>query len=339
MEDNNRSFDSTGIVLSSRIRLARNIKNVPFPHVLSKEAAAKVVQDVSQSVMVTQYASEKGIRLIKMKDMKQLERMAMVEKHLISRDLAKRHEKGAVLLSLDEDVSIMLNEEDHIRLQVIYPGFKIKEAYYYAQKLDDVIEEKIDYAFDPTLGYLTSCPTNIGTGLRASVMLHLPALTITRNINSILNTVSQVGMTIRGLYGEGSNIMGNVYQISNQVTLGLSEEDIVNNLIAVTNKIIDQEIHARRLMYEKQPLAMQDEIYRALGCLKYARLLTTSDALNLLSKVRMGVEMGIIRDIDISKINMLFTKVQPATLQLTAQKDMDAAARDAARAEFMRNNI
>jgi len=338
MEDN-KSFDNAGIVLSSRIRLARNINNIPFPHVLSKEAAAKVVQDVSQSVMETPCASEKGIRLIKMKDMKQLERMAMVEKHLISRDLAKNHEKAAVLLSHDEDISIMINEEDHIRLQVIYPGFKIKEAHYYAQKLDDAIEEKLDYAFDQTLGYLTSCPTNVGTGLRASVMLHLPALTITRNINSILSTVSQVGMTIRGIYGEGSNIMGNVYQISNQVTLGLSEEDIVNNLIAVTKKIIDQEIYARRLMYEKQPLAMQDEIYRALGCLRYARLLTTSDALNLLSKVRMGIEMGIIKDIDVNKINVLFTKVQPATLQLMAQKEMDAAARDAERAELMRNNI
>jgi protein arginine kinase len=339
MDDNNKSFDNTGIVLSSRVRLARNINNIPFPHVLSKEAAGKVVQDVSQSVMETSCASEKGIRLIQMKDMKPLERMAMVEKHLISRELAKNHEKSAVLLSHDEDISIMLNEEDHIRLQVIYPGFKIKEAYQYAQQLDDAIEEKLDYAFDPTLGYLTSCPTNVGTGLRASVMLHLPALTITRNINSILNTVSQVGMAIRGLYGEGSNIMGSIYQISNQVTLGLSEEDIVNNLIAVTKKIIDQEILARRLMYEKQPLAMQDEIYRALGCLKYARLLTTSDTLNLLSKVRMGVEMGIIKDIDINKINELLTKVQPATLQLTAQKDLDAAARDAERAEFMRNNI
>ncbi len=338
MEDN-KSFDNTGIVLSSRVRLARNINNTPFPHVLSKEAAAKVVQDVSEIVMGTSCANDKEIKLIQMKDMKPLERMAMVEKHLISRELAKNHDKSAVLLSIDEDISIMLNEEDHIRLQVIYPGFKISEAYHYAQRLDDAIEEKLDYAFDPSLGYLTSCPTNVGTGLRASVMLHLPALTITRNINSILNTVSQVGMTIRGLYGEGSNIMGSIYQISNQVTLGLSEEDIVNNLIAVTKKIIDQEILARRLMYEKQPVAMQDEIYRALGCLRYARILSTSEALNLLSKVRMGVEMGIIKDMDINTINELFTKVQPATLQLTDQKDLDAAARDVLRAEFIRNHI
>lgn len=287
------------IVLTSRIRLARNIDGVPFPQKLNQDEANKVIKDVADSVLNSNSAIAHEFRLIKLRELKPLERLSMVEKHLISMDIVNEYQRGAVLLNREENVSIMINEEDHIRLQVIYPGFKVKDAYDYANKLDDLIEEKVQYAYDAKLGYLTSCPTNVGTGIRASVMLHLPALTLTKNINNVFNTVVQVGMTMRGIYGEGSNAMGNIYQISNQVTLGLTEDEIINNLIAVTKKIIDQEIKTREMLFEKQAAEIEDDIYRSLGLLKYSRMLSTQECLNLMSKVRLGIEMGIIKDIDV----------------------------------------
>jgi protein arginine kinase len=294
---------------------------------------------VSSSITGSNSAVAGDFQIVKLKDMDQLDRISMFEKHIVSSDLINNYERAAVVINKENDVSIMINEEDHIRLQVIYPGFKIKEAYDYANKLDDLMEEKLTYAYDGKLGYLTSCPTNVGTGIRASVMLHLPALTITKNINNVVNTVTQVGMTIRGIYGEGSNVMGNMYQVSNQVTLGLSEEEIINNLTAVTKKIIDQEEKARALLYEKQQDELEDDIYRSLGILKYARAISTAEGFNLLSRVRMGIEMGIIKDIEINEINNLLVNIQPATLQLNTGKEVDLAQRDKARAKILREAL
>jgi protein arginine kinase len=327
------------IVLTSRIRLARNIDGVPFPQKLNQDEANKVIKDVADSVLNSNSAIAHEFRLIKLRELKPLERLSMVEKHLISMDIVNEYQRGAVLLNREENVSIMINEEDHIRLQVIYPGFKVKDAYDYANKLDDLIEEKVQYAYDAKLGYLTSCPTNVGTGIRASVMLHLPALTLTKNINNVFNTVVQVGMTMRGIYGEGSNAMGNIYQISNQVTLGLTEEEIINNLIAVTKKIIDQEIKTREMLFEKQAAEIEDDIYRSLGILKYSRMLSTQECLNLMSKVRLGIEMGIIKDIDVKKLNDLLVNVQPATLQLIEGRDLDTKERDIIRAKIVRETL
>lgn len=327
------------IVLTSRIRLARNIDGVPFPQKLNQDEANKVIKDVADSVLNSNSAIAHEFRLIKLRELKPLERLSMVEKHLISMDIVNEYQRGAVLLNREENVSIMINEEDHIRLQVIYPGFKVKDAYDYANKLDDLIEEKVQYAYDAKLGYLTSCPTNVGTGIRASVMLHLPALTLTKNINNVFNTVVQVGMTMRGIYGEGSNAMGNIYQISNQVTLGLTEDEIINNLIAVTKKIIDQEIKTREMLFEKQAAEIEDDIYRSLGLLKYSRMLSTQECLNLMSKVRLGIEMGIIKDIDVKKLNDLLVNVQPATLQLIEGRDLDTKERDIIRAKIFRETL
>nr|WP_242847773.1 protein arginine kinase [Fervidicella metallireducens] len=271
--------------------------------------------------------------------MDSLNRVSMVEKHLISMNLLKNYDNAAVILNKEENVSIMINEEDHIRLQVIYPGLKLKEAYEYASRLDDLIEERVNFAFDSKLGYLTSCPTNLGTGIRASVMMHLPGLTLTKSINDLISTVNQVGMTIRGIYGEGSNIMGNIYQISNQVSLGLSEEEIINNLVAVIKKIIDQEKRAREVILQTQPKELEDDMYRSLGILKYARLISASECLNLLSRVRMGVEMGIIKDVDIKKLNELLVNVQPASLQLIEGREIEARERDFIRAKILRESL
>lgn len=331
--------DKNNMILTSRVRLARNLANIPYPHMLNPEQTEEVINEVTSSITESNSAIAGEFKLIRLKDMDPLNRLSMFEKHIISSDLVNNYERGAVVLNKEKNVSVMINEEDHIRLQVIYPGFEIKEAYDYANKLDDLMEEKLSYAYDGKLGYLTSCPTNVGTGIRASVMMHLPALTITKNINNIVNTVTQVGMTIRGIYGEGSNVMGNMYQVSNQVTLGLSEEEIINNLTAVTKKIIDQEEKARELLYEKQRDELEDDIYRSLGILKYARVISTSEALNLLSRVRMGIEMGIIKDIEMNKINNLLVNIQPATLQLISGIDAGAGQRDKSRAKILRNEL
>jgi protein arginine kinase len=331
--------DKNNIILTSRVRLARNLAHMPYPHMLNQEQINEVIEEVSSSITGSNSAVAGGFQVVKLKDMDQLNRVSMFEKHIVSSDLVNNYERAAVVVNEESDVSIMINEEDHIRLQVIYPGFKIKEAYEYANRLDDLMEEKLTYAYDGKLGYLTSCPTNVGTGIRASVMLHLPALTITKNINNVVNTVTQVGMTIRGIYGEGSNVMGNMYQVSNQVTLGLSEEEIINNLTAVTKKIIDQEEKARALLYEKQQDELEDDIYRSLGILKYARAISTAEGFNLLSRVRMGIEMGIIKDIEINEINNLLVNIQPATLQLNTGKEVDLAQRDKARAKILREAL
>lgn len=327
------------IVLTSRVRLARNIDNIPFPHMMSKEQSNKVIQDISSSIIESNAFIANEFRVIRLENLNYLDRTSMVEKHLISKDLINNYEKAAVLLNRDENVSIMINEEDHIRLQVIYPGMNLKEAYDYATKIDDLIEERVTYSYDGKLGYLTSCPTNVGTGIRASVMVHLPALTITRNIDNIVKTVTQVGMTIRGLYGEGSNIMGNIYQISNQVTLGFTEEEIINNLTAVTTKIIDQEKRMRQFLMEKQLVDMEDSVYRALGILKYARKLETSESLNLISRIRMGLEMGIIKDINVKNLNELLVNVQPATLQMIEGRELSEKERDVTRARIVRETL
>lgn len=331
--------DKKNIILTSRVRLARNLANMPYPHMLNSEQINEVIGEVASSITGSNSAIADDFQVVRLKDMDGLNRVSLFEKHIVSSDLVNNYERAGLVINKEKDVSVMINEEDHIRLQVIYPGFKIKEAYEYANKLDDLMEEKLTYAYDGKLGYLTSCPTNVGTGIRASVMLHLPALTITKNINNVVNTVNQVGMTIRGIYGEGSNVMGNMYQVSNQVTLGLSEEEIINNLTAVTKKIIDQEEKARYLLYEKQKDELEDDIYRSLGILKYARTISTAEGLNLLSRVRMGIEMGIIKDIEISKINDLLVNIQPATLQLNTGNGSESGQRDRIRAKILREEL
>lgn len=330
-------MDSSNIVLTSRIRLARNLANTPYPHMLKEDQIEKVIDEVSASIIDSNSSISKEFEVIRLKNISELDRTSMFEEHLISQDLVKNAYRSGVIINNTKDVSVMINEEDHIRLQVIYPGLKIREAYEHANRLDDLMEERLTYAYDKKLGYLTSCPTNVGTGIRASVMLHLPALTITKNISNIVNTVTQVGMTIRGLYGEGSNVMGNIYQVSNQVTLGLSEEEIINNLDAVTKKIIDQEERTRKLLLERQHDEIEDDIYRAIGILKYARTISTSEALNLLSRVRMGIEMGIIKEMSIDKIDRLINNIQPATLELIIGKEVSQNIRDKERAGLVRD--
>jgi len=333
------NMNGSDIIITSRIRLARNIKDIPFPHKLDENKSNEIIDKVYGTLSGDNLEGLGSFNLIRLNKLNSTEKFSMVERHLISKELISNASKSAAILNENENVSIMVNEEDHIRLQVMMPGLQLKEALNYANELDDIIEGKIDYAFDNKLGYLTSCPTNVGTGLRASVMLHLPALSISKSVGGILNTLNQVGMTIRGIYGEGSNSECSIYQVSNQVTLGLSEGEIINSLIAVVSKIVDQEKAARHVLNEKQGKELEDDLYRSIGILKYARMLSSHEALNLLSNVRMGIDMGIIKDVKPEVVNELIVKVQPATLQLQSDKELSGAQRDELRAAIVREAL
>lgn len=330
--------ENSNVVISSRIRLARNLKDIPFPNKLSENDAKDIVKKVEDAFYSVPYMEEqyKTIYLWQSDD---ILNTAYLEKHLISKKLVSNKNEAAFILGNDETVSIMLNEEDHIRLQSITGGLNLKEAYDYTNKLDDLLEEKLDYAFDEKFGYLTSCPTNLGTGLRASVMIHLPALTMNKEIAGLLNGLTQVGMTIRGLFGEGSQGEGNIYQISNQVTLGLSEEEILTNLTGVINQIINQEKLTRDRILRKNKYELEDKIFRSAGILKSAIMITSKEALNLLSNVRLGAEMGIIKDVDKAILNKLLVDIQPATIQKSSKEMLTDKQRDLKRAEIVKESL
>ncbi|WP_139905897.1 protein arginine kinase [Clostridium thermarum] len=326
------------LVISNRIRIARNIKSKPFPHKLSIEEARKVVKEVEQSFFTTSYINN-NYKSVRLWEQSPLEANRFVERHLISNELVNNREGSAFIFGENETVSLMVNEEDHIRLQCMGGGFNLRESFDMANKLDDLIEENLQYAFDDKMGYITACPTNLGTGMRASIMIHLPALTMNNEMNGILKVLTQVGMTIRGLYGEGSKAQGNIYQISNQITLGLSEEDIISNLEAVVNQIIAQERATRERLYAYYKYELEDKIFRSIGILKNAVMLNLNESLDLLSNVRMGVEMDIIKDIDKSMLNDLLIRIHPASLQKEYNANFNEKESNINRARMIRDAL
>lgn len=325
------------IILSSRIRLARNLVNVPFPSILDREKGREVVGLVKDAI-------EKGDKAARFKgysigDMPSVDRQVLVEKHLISPGLAKNGTNGAVIISDNEEISIMINEEDHIRIQTILPGLQIKRAWEEAGSIDDILEKSLDYAYDESWGYLTSCPTNVGTGMRASVMVHLPALNITGSINKILQAVTQIGLTIRGLYGEGTEMVGNIFQVSNQITLGRAEEEIVDNLTAVTMQLIEKEKEARNILLNNNRIQLEDKIWRSLGIMRNARVMQSQECIKLLSDIRLGVDLGIIDSIPISLLNEIMVGTQVASIQKSAERELSPIERDILRAEIVREKL
>ena len=306
---------SDNIVLSSRIRLARNLKGIPFPNMLKEEKGTHVVAKIEEAFYNN--ITEKKYLTYYLWHNNDLMNTAFLEKHLISNNLIKNRGMAAFIMDDLETMSIMINEEDHIRLQSITSGLNLEEAYNYIDKIDDFLEENLDYAFSEELGYITSCPSNLGTGMRASVMIHLPTLTMTNEISGVVKALNQVGMTIRGLYGEGSKPFGNLYQVSNQITLGLKEDEIISKLTAVINGIITREMVCREKLLKNKQNELKDKVYRSIGILKSAILLKEDECLNMLSDVRMGVEMGIINDISIVKLNKLAIDTQWAIMQST----------------------
>jgi protein arginine kinase len=325
-------------VISSRIRLARNISNKLMPTKLNKEQAQEIIDLVYDSLKNSNASISHEFELIQMDQTSPLEKQVLVEKHLISPDLSKGT-MGAVLIQMGEQVSIMINEEDHLRMQCIMPGFQLNKVWDMANKIDDLLEEIIPFSFHEKWGYLTACPTNIGTGMRASVMLHLPCLVLTGQINSLMQTIAKFGLTIRGIYGEGTEFLGDLFQISNQVTLGSTEEDIINNIHSVAKEIIKRERQIRANMKEYNPLNLQDKIYRAYGILKNARILSSEESMKLLSYVRLGIDLEYIEDISIDVVNHLMINTQAGMLQKRFNKSMDEKERDFIRTEYIREKI
>ncbi|HZJ84522.1 MAG TPA: protein arginine kinase [Syntrophomonadaceae bacterium] len=327
------------IVISSRIRLARNLSQMPFPHLLD-EAKGQEVLDKIKDAWRRKNSPVPEFDLITFNELAYIDREILVEKHLISPEHAKSDKSyRGVLVNHDGSVAIMINEEDHLRIQCLLPGLQVDKCYEIAQELDDLLEEHLDYAFDEKIGYLTSCPTNVGTGIRASVMLHLPALSITGQTMQIFQNVGQLGMTVRGLYGENSEMQGNLFQLSNQVTLGQTEEDIISNLTTIVNQIVGQERLVRTKLASETKDQLEDRIGRAYGILTNAKIMNSNEALKHLSDVRLGVDMGIINDIKKFVLNQLVVALRPAHLQKKTGQEMDAINRDIVRAGVIKEKI
>ncbi|WP_226585844.1 protein arginine kinase [Halobacillus litoralis] len=327
------------IVMSSRIRLARNFSQYPFPIIASEETLEKVLEFFKDGFKETSFRDYKNFELIQMKDLQPVEKRVLVEKHLISPHLAEKSEKSATLISQNEQVSIMINEEDHVRIQLYFPGFQLDQALEQATQLDDWLEEKIDYAFDEKRGYLTACPTNVGTGMRASVMMHLPALSMTQQINRMTPAINQLGLVVRGIYGEGSEAVGNIFQISNQITLGKSEEDIVEDLHSVVKQLIDQERRARAALMNRSSLQLEDRIFRSYGVLTNSRIIESKEAAKCLSDLRLGIDLGLIDDIPRTILNELMVLTQPGFLQQYAKDTLSPEERDVRRASLIRERL
>jgi len=317
--------------------LARNIADIPFPSGLDAEKAKTVIDLVRDSLSKAE--SPLKFKDYIMKELPSIERQFLVERHLISPGLSKNNTSGAALISGDGVVSIMVNEEDHIRIQAILSGLQIKKAWEMASNIDDVLEQKLEYAYNENWGYLTSCPTNVGTGMRASVMVHLPALNITGNMSKILQAVAHIGLTIRGLYGEGTEIVGNIFQISNQITLGRAEEEIVENLTAVTRQIIDKEKEARKVLLGSNRIQIEDKIWRSWGVMKNARIMNSQECMKLLSDIRLGADMGIIENIPAQLLNEIMIETQTANIQKHSGKELSPGERDIIRAEMVRSKL
>ncbi|MBR2730784.1 MAG: protein arginine kinase [Clostridia bacterium] len=325
--------DQGDVVLSTRIRLARNLREEPFPIKLDAQGKNRVNAQIRAAVFEN---DQKDFSFIEMKDLTRRQAVSLAERHLISPEFAAKKEGSALILSRDESVSIMLCEEDHIRLQVMKAGLDLEGAYDIADKLDSMLDARLHFAFDERIGYLTQCPTNLGTAMRASVMLHLPALTRCGQMSRLAGTVSKLGLTVRGAYGEGSQPKGDLYQISNQITLGITEETAIANLKSIVLQLVAQErAAAAELM--KNP-AEEDKIYRALGVLRLARLLSSDEFMELISLVRLGVARGLL-DVPMEKINELIVNMQPATLSVTHSDADGPAARDAVRARIVRESL
>ncbi|MEH7072333.1 protein arginine kinase [Neobacillus drentensis] len=327
------------IVLSSRIRLARNFEDYKFPTLFSHEEAKRIIENMEGILNQSPVQKFGPMELLKIDELQPLQKRVLVEKHLISPNLAEDSPYGAVLLTENEEVSIMINEEDHIRIQCLFPGLQLSEALDAANEIDDWLESNVQYAFDEKHGYLTSCPTNVGTGLRASVMMHLPGLILTQQINRIIPAIHQLGLVVRGIYGEGSEALGNIFQISNQITLGKSEEDICRDLKGVVSQLISQERSAREALRKTSNIQLEDRVFRSLGVLSNSRIIETKEAARCLSDVRLGIDMGYIENMPKTILNELMILTQPGFLQQYAGGSLRPYERDIRRAALIRDRI
>ncbi len=328
---------SSPVVISSRIRLARNLSNIPFPGWAKSKQKREVLSKCRE--VVEGFQPFKGGLFVKMEDLTELEKLILVERHLISKELTQSAEAGAMAVDSRQARVIMINEEDHLRIQVLKSGFNFNRIWKTIDELDSAFEKNLDYSFSPELGYLTACPTNLGTGMRASVMMHLSALVLSNQMEKVIRAVGQLGIAVRGIYGEGSDATGSIFQISNQQTLGESEKEILKRLSNVLKTVIEHEYNAREKLFETERNMIQDKIGRAYGVLKHGYLLNSGEAMNLLSLLRLSVDIGMLetdwRDI----IDRLFIENQPAHIQVMAERELEPSERDAKRAEHLRRSL
>ena len=326
------------VVVSSRLRLARNLKGFPFLQKLTAPQQTEIV-DLMQGVASKSVLLKKA-HYLRYDDLTDLDRQFLLERHLISREHAAEKNNKAVVLTPDELVSIMVLEEDHLRLQVFQSGFNLLESWRVINQLDNDIEKAVEFSFSPSLGYLTACPTNVGTGLRASCMLHLPSLVLTKQVHKVLQALAKLNLAARGLYGEGTQATGNFFQFSNQMTLGQQEEEIIDNLASVIRQVIEQEREARTFLSEKRKAKFEDQIWRSLGTLKSARVISSSEATQLLSLLQLGILMGLVKSgLTHQDLNTLFLLIQPAHLQKISARTLNTTERDVRRADLIREKL
>src|SRR5678816_2280618 len=325
------------IVISSRVRLARNLKNHAFPGWAKKTERLQILETIKPIVEgLTEMSDAFSVYS---QDLSALEKQVLVERHLISREHAAKGVGSAVVMNRKQTLSIMINEEAHLRMQSIRSGLQLKSAFKLVDKVDSTLEAKLDIAYDQHLGYLTACPTNVGTGMRASAMLHLPGLVLSDLINQVIQAVNKIGLAVRGLYGEGTEAMGNLFQISNQTTLGEKEDEIIARLTKVIETIIEKEHDARQMLIQKKPDTLWDQIGRAYGVLTYAHAMTSKEALNLLSVMKLGVDLGAFPEDRQLPVDELFIETQPAHLQKASQQKLNAEERDFLRAQIIRDRL
>jgi protein arginine kinase len=332
-----REGPHTKIVMSSRIRLARNIKGAAFPGWAKKAERIKTLEAVRPAIEALPQMSDSFSE--KMDNLTLLDKNILVERHLISREHAAKNAGSGLVVNRDETLCVMINEEDHLRVQALRPGLQLKQAWQAIDHVDSRLEKRLDYAFSPELGYLTACPTNLGTGIRVSAMLHLPGLVLAEQINQIIQAVNKLGLAVRGLYGEGTEALGNVFQVSNQMTLGEAEQDIVERLNKVVLQIMEHEENARGSLIEKKPKTVYNHIGRAYGILANAHSISSKETMNLLSLMRLGVDLGLFADLDRCLVDELFVVTQPNHLQKRFSDKLTAEERDLLRADMLRERL
>lgn len=325
------------IVISTRIRLARNIAGFPFMTRADEDTRQQIVAITGSTIDKLNVGTD--LQLVDVASLEELDAQLLVERQLISRELAQSDGPRAVVIGSGEHISIMVNEEDHLRTQLLNSGFALERTWEEINNLDNALEEHLTFAFDESLGYLTACPTNVGTGIRVSVMLHLPALRITKEIQKVHQAAQKINLAVRGLYGEGSQAMGDFYQISNQMTLGCSEQDLLDNLAEVVPNILSYERRVRDLLCRDNKGQLDDQIARAMGILTSARSISSEETMHLLSSVRLGVNLGLVSDVSAARINELFIHTQPSHLQKIHGGPLKTSARNEARAAHIRENL
>ncbi len=326
------------IALSSRIRLARNIQGSPFPIAASPEQL-KHIQAAAELALKKSTVMGKKYLNFHMSDYSELERQILLERRLISSEFVKKDQHTSLFVRQDESYAVMINEEDHLRIQALCPGVQLFKVWEQINKLDSELEKSLPYAYDSQLGYLTSCPTNVGTGMRASVMLHLPGLVLSGKINAVIQGVNKLGMAVRGIFGEGTDNRGNLFQVSNQSTLGESETQIIERLNTIITQLIMHEKNCRSNLLNEKKYFLLDHVGRSYGILRHAYTLSSAEALNSLSNIRIGVDMGMFNSVDLHTVNKLFLTINPAHLQKFAQKDLSSQERDIFRATFVREQL